>query len=148
VTHARAVQAAFRLAVLGVLAGGLAACGGSPTSPSSAVPFNMTDLVVGEGTEAVASSLVTVHYTGWLYNAAQPDQKGAQFGSSGGLAPFSFTLGNGSVIAGWDQGLTGMKVGGLRRLVIPSSLAYGATRSGPIPPYATLVFEVELLDVQ
>ena len=65
-----------------------------------------------------------------------------------GSTPFLFTLGAGQVIAGWDQGLQGMKVGGVRRLVIPPSLGYGSVRSGPIPPYATMVFEIELLEVQ
>ena len=136
------------LVALAVLPAVLAACNGSPVSPSKSVPFSQTDLAVGEGAEAASGSLVTVTYTGWLYNAAQPDQKGTQFDSSAGLTPFSFTVGNGSVIAGWDQGIVGMKVGGLRRLVIPSSLGYGETRSGPIPPFSTLVFEITLLDVQ
>ena len=86
---------------------------------------------------------------GWLYDPTRPEQKGAQFETSVGRAPFAFTLGIGQVIRGWDQGVTGMKVGGLRRLVLPPELAYGAGGSPPvIPPNATLVFEIELLDVQ
>ena len=122
-------------------------CGGTATSPSSA-PFSQLDLRVGTGAEAVNGSVLTVNYTGWLYDASKPDQKGLQFTSSIGGTPFTFTLGAGGVITGWDLGVPGMKVGGLRRLVIPPSLGYGAARYGPIPPYATLVFEIELLDVQ
>ncbi len=123
------------------------ACTESPTAPSSYAPFSITDLRVGTGTEAVDGSIVTVNYTGWFYDPSKPDQKGVQFDSSLGRAPFAFTLGAGMVIAGWDQGVIGMKVGGLRRLVIPPSLGYGGTRRGSIPPNTTLVFEIELLDV-
>ena len=120
-------------------------CGDSPTSPTT---VTQTDVIAGTGAEAVAGKVLTVNYTGWLYNPAQPEGKGAQFDSSIGLTPFVFTLGQGLVISGWDSGLVGMKVGGMRRLVIPPSLAYGGFRSGPIPPNATLLFEIELLDVQ
>ena len=89
-----------------------------------------------------------MNYTGWLYDASRPDQKGLQFDSSVGRTPFTFNLGSNQVIDGWDRGVVGMKVGGLRRLVIPPSLAYGGTRNGPIPPNATLVFDIELLDAQ
>mgnify|MGYP006267727593 CR=1 FL=1 len=125
----------------------IAGCGGTTTSPSSA-PFSQVDLRVGTGAEAVNGSVVTVNYTGWLYDASTADHQGLQFSSSIGGTPFTFTLGDGSVISGWDQGVPGMKAGGLRRLVIPPSLGYGAARYGPIPPNATLVFEIELLDVQ
>lgn len=128
------------------LCAALGACGSSPTSPTSA-PFSQTDLRVGSGADAAAGKVVTVHYTGWLYDGSRSDGKGVQFETSVGGTPFSFTLGFGQVIAGWDQGLPGMKVGGLRRLVIPPSLAYGSVRNGPIPPNATLIFEVELIDV-
>jgi FKBP-type peptidyl-prolyl cis-trans isomerase FkpA len=104
-------------------------------------------LRVGSGAEAAAGKVVSVHYTGWLYDGSKPDGKGIQFETSVGTTPFSFTLGFGQVITGWDQGLPGMKVGGVRRLVIPPSLAYGSVRNGPIPPNATLIFEVELIDV-
>ncbi len=122
-------------------------CTGSPTAPSTYAPFSVTDLRVGTGPEAAAGNIVTVNYTGWFYDASKPDQKGLQFDSSLGRGPLAFTVGAGMVIAGWDQGVVGMKVGGLRRLVIPPSLAYGGRRQGPIPPNATLVFELELLDV-
>jgi FKBP-type peptidyl-prolyl cis-trans isomerase FkpA len=125
-----------------------AACGSSPTAPANTPPFSQTDLRVGTGTAAAAGKVVTVNYTGWLYDASKTDGKGLQFDTSAGRTTFSFTLGLGQVIGGWDQGLPGMQVGGLRRIVIPASLAYGAVRHGPIPPDATLVFEIELVDVQ
>lgn len=125
----------------------LAGCVDAPTAPSSAAPFSSTDLVVGDGETAVSGDIVTVHYTGWLYDASKPDQKGAQIDSSRGLEPYVFILGFGQVIRGWEQGLPGMAVGGVRRLVVPPSLAYGAVRNGIIPPYATLVFDIELLAI-
>jgi FKBP-type peptidyl-prolyl cis-trans isomerase FkpA len=135
------------IALAGMLLLGAAACGDSPTAPSTA-PYNLTDVRPGSGTEAVTGAVVTVNYTGWLYDATKLDGKGLRFDSSVTTAPFAFTLGGGQVIQGWDQGVPGMKVGGLRRLVIPPSLAYGAVRYGPIPPDATLVFDIELVDVQ
>ena len=135
------------VAVCVIVAAALAGCGDSPTEPSSSAPFSQTDVRAGTGTDAVAGKAVTVHYTGWLYDASKTDNKGVQFETSVGGTPFSFTLGFGQVISGWDQGVPGMKVGGLRRLVIPPSLAYGAVRNGPIPPNATLIFEIELLEV-
>lgn len=128
----------------------IAAACGSPASPSQNlnVPFSATDLTVGTGTTATAGRMVSVNYTGWLYDGSQPDNKGTQFDSSAGRGPFTFLLGAGQVIGGWDQGVAGMKIGGKRRLVIPPSLGYGSTGSGPIPPNATLVFDVELTLVQ
>jgi peptidylprolyl isomerase/FKBP-type peptidyl-prolyl cis-trans isomerase FkpA len=104
--------------------------------------LKIEDSKVGTGAEAVAGKSVTVHYTGWLTN-------GTKFDSSKDHGqPFSFQLGAGQVIKGWDQGVAGMKVGGVRKLTIPPSLAYGANGAGGvIPPNATLVFEVELLGV-
>ena len=95
----------------------------------------------------MAGAAITVEYTGWIYDSSRPDQKGAQIDSSAGRGPFSFTLGAGQVIAGWDQGIVGMRVGGLRRLVIPPTLGYGPSRFGSIPPNATLLFEVELVSI-
>lgn len=127
----------------------IAACGGgsSPSSPTPNVPYSQTDLRVGDGAEAVNGKLLTVNYTGWLYDASLAEQKGRQFDTSVGKSPFSFRLGAGQVIAGWDRGVAGMKVGGLRRLVIPPALGYGAAGIGSIPGNATLVFDVEVLSV-
>ena len=146
--HLFASHVRVRLVVVLVLAAAAAACGDSPTSPSATPPFSQSDLRVGTGDEAASGRVLTVNYTGWLYDPSRTDDKGAQFDTSTGREPFSFTLGIGQVISGWDRGLPGMKVGGLRRLVIPPSLGYGSFRNGPIPPNAALVFEVELLGVR
>ncbi len=109
-----------------------------------------TDTKVGKGATAVSGKSVTVHYTGWLYDATKTDHKGAKFDSSvdHGKA-LTFPLGDGQVIPGWDKGLVGMKIGGKRTLIIPPDMAYGADSVGSvIPPNATLVFDVELLKVQ
>ena len=120
-----------------------------------AMSANITELtkidqVVGEGREAEAGFNVTVHYTGWLYDPAQPEGKGKKFDSSVDRGePFNFFLGGGQVIRGWDEGVVGMKVGGKRTLLIPSEYGYGARGAGGvIPPNATLVFDVELLGVK
>jgi FKBP-type peptidyl-prolyl cis-trans isomerase FkpA len=122
----------------------------SPTAPTPGVAFSITDLQVGAGAEATAGRLVTVHYAGWLYQAGAAENKGTLFDTSIGRAPFTFLLGAGQVIRGWDQGVAGMRVGGFRRLVIPPDLAYGSAGAGGgvIPPNATLIFEVELIGVQ
>lgn len=133
--------------VLIAVATAIAGCDSSPTSPSATPAFSQTDVRVGTGDEAVSGKVVTVNYTGWLYDPSRPEEKGAQFDSSVGRDPFSFTLGIGEVIGGWDRGVPGMKVGGVRRLVIPPSLGYGQFRNGPIPPNASLVFEIELVAV-
>jgi FKBP-type peptidyl-prolyl cis-trans isomerase FkpA len=145
---ARVCPSAFAVVALLALSAVISACSESPTSPSNYAPFNQTDLRLGSGDEAVTGKVLTVTYTGWLYDTSQISQKGATVDSSVGGDPFTFTLGAGSVIAGWDLGLVGMKAGGLRRLVIPPSLGYGQSRVGPIPPNTTLLFEVELLDVK
>ncbi|MGH7510652.1 MAG: FKBP-type peptidyl-prolyl cis-trans isomerase [Gemmatimonadales bacterium] len=101
------------------------------------------DISQGQGAEAVAGRTVSVHYTGWLANGEKFDS------SRDRKQPFSFALGAGQVIAGWDEGVAGMKVGGQRKLVIPSNLGYGTAGAPPdIPPGATLIFDVELLDVR
>ena len=136
-----------------ILAVVAASCGGgsdngAPASPSISVPYSQTDLRVGTGAEATAGRRVTVHYTGWLYAASAPENKGQQIDSSASRGPYPFTLGRGDVIRGWDQGVVGMRVGGQRRLVIPPALGYGAGGNPPvIPPNATLVFDIELLEV-
>ena len=108
------------------------------------------DTKVGTGEEAVVGKMVEVHYTGWLYDPSKPDKKGAKFDSSRDRGtPFSFLLGAGRVIKGWDRGVVGMKVGGQRTLIIPPSMAYGAQGAGNvIPPNATLIFDVELLGLR
>jgi FKBP-type peptidyl-prolyl cis-trans isomerase len=101
------------------------------------------DIKVGEGAEAKKGSMVVVHYTGWLENGQKFDS------SKDRNDPFEFPLGAGYVIKGWDQGVVGMKIGGVRKLTIPAELGYGARGAGGvIPPNATLVFEVELLDIR
>jgi FKBP-type peptidyl-prolyl cis-trans isomerase FkpA len=108
------------------------------------------DTQVGTGREAEPGFNVTVHYTGWLYDAAAEGHKGKKFDSSlDRKQPFVFFLGGGQVIQGWDEGFAGMKIGGKRTLVIPSEMGYGARGAGgAIPPNADLIFDVELLDVK
>ena len=124
------------------------------TPPAAAAPeaaVLVTDLVKGVGDEAFPGMVVIVHYTGWLYDPNAKNFRGRQFDSSRERGqPFSFHLGSGHVIRGWEQGIPGMKVGGTRRLVIPPELAYGSAGAGNgvIPPGATLLFEVELLAVE
>jgi FKBP-type peptidyl-prolyl cis-trans isomerase FkpA len=118
------------------------------TADASAADLKKIDTVTGAGKEATAGSTVTVHYTGWLYTPSADKQHGAQFDSSVGREPFTFNLGAGQVIPGWDQGVQGMKVGGKRTLIVPAALGYGAQGAGPIPPNANLIFDVELLDVR
>ena len=98
----------------------------------------------------MSGKVVVVQYTGWLYDPAKPDNKGTKFDSSRDAEqPFDFPLGGGRVIKGWDQGVAGMKVGGQRTLVIPPDMGYGARGAGGvIPPNATLIFDVELLEVK
>jgi FKBP-type peptidyl-prolyl cis-trans isomerase len=134
--------------VVVVLSAGVSACDDSSTAPSDFAPFSQSDLRVGTGAAATIDLELTVEYTGWLYDGSRTDQKGPQFETSRGRGPLQFTLGRNEVIAGWDLGLIGMRVGGLRRIVIPPDMAYGGVRNGPIPPNATLIFEVELLEVQ
>jgi FKBP-type peptidyl-prolyl cis-trans isomerase len=114
----------------------------APSAASDNGQLQSTDETVGTGAQAVAGKKVTVNYSGTLTN-------GTKFDSSYDRnQPFSFTLGAGEVIKGWDQGVAGMKVGGKRKLVIPASLGYGAQANGSIPANSTLVFEVELLGVE
>ncbi|MFC4933219.1 FKBP-type peptidyl-prolyl cis-trans isomerase [Massilia sp. GCM10023247] len=111
--------------------------------------FQRIDTTPGSGTLATSGRTLTVHYTGWLYDASKVDFKGAQFDTSVGRAPFTFRLGAGQVIQGWEQGLTGMRVGGKRTLIVPASMAYGRAGSGSaVPPDAALLFEIELIGVQ
>ncbi len=114
---------------------------------TTASGLRYTDTKAGTGKTAASGRDVEVHYTGWLY---LDGLKGKQFDSSRGRGPFSFPLGAGRVIKGWDEGVAGMKEGGHRTLIIPPQLAYGASGAGGgiIPPNATLLFEVELLRVK
>lgn len=116
----------------------------------SAAAFTKTDVKIGEGAAAQSGQTVAVHYTGWLYDPAAKDKHGTKFDSSRDRGDaFVFPLGAGRVIKGWDQGVVGMKVGGQRTLIIPSDLAYGSRGAGGvIPPNATLIFDVELMDIQ
>ena len=112
--------------------------------------LKMIDQKLGTGASAVAGKTVVVHYTGWLHDAGAKDNKGAKFDSSRDAGkPFDFPLGGGRVIKGWDQGVVGMKVGGQRTLIIPPDMGYGARGAGGvIPPNATLIFDVELIEVK
>ena len=127
---------------------GLSACGGgSDDSSSSAQVYDApalvrNDTVVGTGAEALASSTVTVNYTLWLYDTTKAQSKGARMDG-----PATLTRRLGDLIPGWQQGVPGMKVGGKRTLIVPSSLGYGTRGSGAIPPNAGLVFDIELTAV-
>jgi peptidylprolyl isomerase len=147
----RAVVAVGTLLLTGVF---LAGCSGSnnPTAPTDTTDpvvepdFAIIDLLVGSGVAAANFNFLTVEFTGWLYDDTQPDNKGAQFDGTAGT-PITFVLGGSQVIPGWDQGLVGMRVGGERRLVLPSALAFGPFGSGSIPPNAPLVFDIQLVRV-
>lgn len=117
----------------------------TPTPSTTSAPYSQTDLVVGTGAIAAPGNTVTVAYTGWLHDSSRPDAKGTSFDSQ---PSFSFPLGAGQVIRGWDQGVAGMRIGGQRRLVIPPELAYGSSGRGSIPPNATLVFDITLNSVR
>jgi FKBP-type peptidyl-prolyl cis-trans isomerase FkpA len=112
--------------------------------------LQLTDLVEGDGRVAESGLVAVVHYTGWLYDEGADEKKGSKFDSSVDRGqPFRFPLGAGRVIRGWGEGVVGMKVGGKRRLVLPADMAYGQRGAGKIiPPGATLVFDVELLDLE
>jgi FKBP-type peptidyl-prolyl cis-trans isomerase FkpA len=129
----------------------LAACTAALPSRTSGEVDKLTtiDTKVGTGAEATPGMKVTVHYTGWLYDDGARNKHGSKFDSSRDHGePFTFVLGAGDVIKGWDQGVAGMRVGGKRTLLIPSSLGYGARGAGSdIPPNASLVFDVELVGV-
>lgn len=130
----------------------MAACGSSNNSsslaPTSVGVFTTTDLVVGGGTVALNGMRVSTTYAGWLYDTGKPNGKGSQFDP--GPGPLTFTIGSGTLIKGFEQGVIGMKVGGTRRVVIPPDLAYGSNppAGSIIPSNATLVFEITLTSAQ
>lgn len=138
----------------------LAGCGGQGPdgSAGSAGPIDLPsgeveeltviDVVVGQGEPVTRGDTAVVHYTGWLYDPNADNRRGAQFDTSRGRDTFSFQLGANRVIEGWEEGVEGMRVGGRRHLFIPPELAYGESGAGGvIPPNATLVFDVELVDI-
>lgn len=138
------------LCVIGVLALPASAvfAQAAPADKAAITDLVKIDTKVGQGKEAKSGNVVHVNYTGWLYDAKAPGNKGAKFDSSIGRAPFGFSLGAGRVIKGWDEGVVGMKVGGQRTLIIPPALGYGSRDlAGQIPPNSTLIFDVELLTV-
>jgi FKBP-type peptidyl-prolyl cis-trans isomerase FkpA len=152
-----AVAALLASMVAGAPAAGAQGSAPSPTSSplSSKLSATVTelqkiDVKQGTGAEAQTGKPVLVHYTGWLYDPSAPQGKGKKFDSSRDRGvPFGFFLGAGKVIQGWDQGVVGMKVGGQRTLIIPPSLGYGERGAGGvIPPNATLIFDVELIEVK
>jgi FKBP-type peptidyl-prolyl cis-trans isomerase FkpA len=137
-----------RLALVLLLSATTAACGGggedTPTSPSVNVPFETVDITLGTGAEATTGRQATVAYAGWLYSSTASQNKGTQFDAG----VFTFTVGTG-VIQGFSRGVTGMRVGGQRRVVIPPDLGYGSAGAPPaIPGNATLVFDIELRAIQ
>lgn len=134
-----------------VLTSLLAACADPGPPPGGRIAeLQRIDQQEGSGTVAVAGMDVTVHYTGWNYDEKAADQRGEKFDSSRDRGePFTFLLGAGRVIRGWDEGVAGMRVGGRRVLMIPPEYGYGRKGAGgKIPPNGSLVFEVELLDVK
>jgi FKBP-type peptidyl-prolyl cis-trans isomerase FkpA len=130
----------------------LSACGGGSDAPSAPVyspaTLTKTDTLVGTGLEATPGKAVKVHYTGWLYDTTVTNFKGYKFDSSAGQAPYPYTVGSANVIVGFDQGVTGMKVGGKRTVFIPSGMGYGTRGSTGIPPNSGLVFDLELVEVK
>jgi FKBP-type peptidyl-prolyl cis-trans isomerase len=117
---------------------------GNPNDPSQvSIQFSTVELVTGTGATAASGNTASVNYALWLYNPAGTDNKGAQRDAG----TYTFRLGSGGVIAGFDQGVTGMRVGGKRRVYVPSNLGYGASGNTGIPPNAALVFEIELLSL-
>jgi FKBP-type peptidyl-prolyl cis-trans isomerase FkpA len=155
ITFLASVLVLALIATTGCKAGSDSAASKSSTEGKAAMSTGITELikkdtVIGEGREAEAGFNITVHYTGWLYDPAKPDNKGEKFDSSlDRNEPFVFFLGGGQVIRGWDEGFAGMKVGGKRTLIIPPEMGYGARGAGGlIPPNATLIFDVELLGIK
>ena len=135
----------FVVMALALAVSGCSDSNSNPTAPTVNVPFSTVDLRVGTGAEATNGRLVNVSYSGWVYDSAGTDNKGSRFDAG----TFPFTIGTG-VIPGFSQGVTGMKVGGLRRITVPPNMAYGNSppANSGIRANETLIFEVELLSVQ
>ena len=152
------IKSKFYMGIFTVLCISISGCQAESTSSSqekiamtsSITTLQKNDTVVGTGREAEPGFNVSVHYTGWLYDEKAADFKGKKFDSSVDRGqPFKFDLGASQVIQGWDEGFAGMKIGGKRTLIIPSEMGYGVRGAGgAIPPNATLIFDVELLDVK
>ena len=151
------MKSVFQMIATLACAVALTACGAAANTEKPVVldpntqvkELTITDTVAGTGTAAAAGDTLLVTYTGWLYDASKPDNKGVQFDANQTGAGFSFPLGIGQVILGWDRGLVGMQVGGTRVLAIPYDLGYGKAGSPPkIPGYAGLLFEIKLLSVK
>ena len=134
----------------------IAACGGGTSTSSNTdtsgsaqvTTLGITDTVVGTGADASTGKTASVYYTGWLYDVKQTNKKGSQFDSNVGKTLLAFHVGSTELIAGFDQGVNGMKVGGKRTVIIPANLAYGASDAGAIPANAAIVFDIELVSVQ
>jgi len=133
----------------------LGGCGGgsdssNPPAPVVASPavLTKTDTMLGAGATAALGQTITVHYTGWLYDSTKADFRGKKFQSTVDGAPVALVLQQGQIIEGWAQGVPGMKVGGKRTLLIPASLAYGATAREGIPANSGLVFDIELVSIK
>jgi FKBP-type peptidyl-prolyl cis-trans isomerase len=143
------LAAALLIAGSGLTAG--AAEESAVSDVAAPTELTITDVEAGTGPAVEAGQTAVVHYTGWLYSPSAPDHKGEKFDSSRERnRPISVPVGRGMVIKGWDQGLVGMKVGGQRRLIIPPALGYGGrgSSSGRVPPNATLLFDLELVQIQ
>ena len=150
------MKSVFQMIATLACAVALTACGAAANTEKPVVldpntqvkELTITDTVAGTGTAAAAGDTLLVTYTGWLYDASKPGNKGAQFDASAEGTGFTFVLGIGRVILGWDRGLVGMQVGGTRTLAIPYDLGYGKAGSAPkIPGYAGLLFEIKLVSV-
>jgi FKBP-type peptidyl-prolyl cis-trans isomerase FkpA len=145
----------FKLFAAAVGCAVLFGCGDSsrvppvPASAPAVTELQKIDRLIGSGPAIEQGQVAVVHYTGWLYDDTASDKKGRQFDSSRERGvPFRFKIGDNKVIQGWEQGVVGMQVGGQRRLIIPPHLGYGDRGGGPIPPNATLLFDIELLAIE
>ncbi|MFL6657671.1 MAG: FKBP-type peptidyl-prolyl cis-trans isomerase [Massilia sp.] len=123
------------------------AMAGAQAAPTP-LSLKKIDTTVGTGSQAVTGSTVTLHYTGWLLAPKQKEQHGPQFDSSRAGKPFTFKLGTGAVIKGWDEGIRGMRAGGKRTLIVPADMAFGKKGMGSVPPTANLIFDIDLISVK